>query len=208
MNEVHHSTRQVFQFLKWKLRYYPNGLTENDVQIIQSTHLVEFFSLSPKACKYTKDIMNKYQEFIWHKIIQNELQLNEYETPVPKCHPLTIKQEFTREQEVLAMSMLYPNNLLNSFLYRFDRDKFPTPLCSCEEEEQTAHHVLFKCNHSDPHLREELFNMLKQTVGEEVASIESSAVLLKASITNLHFFRKVCEATRHQFHHIRTNVQL
>ena len=65
MNEVHHSTRQVFQFLKWKLRYYPNGLTENDVQIIQSTHLVEFFSLSPKACKYTKDIMNKYQEFIW-----------------------------------------------------------------------------------------------------------------------------------------------
>ena len=106
------------------------------------------------------------------------------------------------------MSMLYPNNLLNSFLYRTDKDKFPTPLCSCGEEEQTAHHVLFRCKHSDPDIKEEMFYMLKQTVGEEATSIESSAVLLKASITNQHFFRKVCEATRHQFHHLRTHVQL
>ena len=104
------------------------------------------------------------------------------------------------------MSMLYPNNILNSFLYRIDRDKFPTPLCSCDEEEQTAHHVLFRCKLGDPDIRKELFNMLQQTVGEETASIESSTVLLKASIANQHFFIKKCEAK--QLFYLRTSVQL
>ena len=72
ISEIQHSTRQVFQFLKWKVRNYPNGITENDTQIIQSSHLEEFFSLSTKACKYRNEMMNKYPEFMWQKTIKNE----------------------------------------------------------------------------------------------------------------------------------------
>ena len=43
------------------------------------------------------------------------------------------------------MSLFYRNNMLNSFLHRYDKDTWPSPLCSCEEDEQTALHILTNC---------------------------------------------------------------
>ena len=156
------------------------------------------------SCKYTKEMMNKYQEYLWQKIIQNELQINQMETPIE------IKPEITREQEVLAMSMLYPNNLRNSFLNRAYLVKFPNLLCSCEEESETIHHILFRCRNVNSILKDELFifNMLQKTVGEEAALIETPTVLLKASKSNHQIIGKICEVIQQQFSHLRTQVQL
>ena len=207
-SEVHHSMRLVFKFLRWKVQNYPKGISPDDKHIIQSGLFSQYFSLSTNSCKYTKEMMYKYQEYLWQKIIQNELQINQMETPIPKCRALDIKPGITREEEVLAMSMLYPNNLLNSFLNRTDPVKFPNLLCSCQEESETIHHILFRCRNVNLTLRDELFNMLQRTVGEGAALIESPTVLLKASKSNHQFIGKICEVIKQQFNHLRTQVQL
>ena len=43
------------------------------------------------------------------------------------------------------MSMFYNNNLLNSFLYKTQRNHCSSPMCPCGDGEQTAFHILNDC---------------------------------------------------------------
>ena len=65
--------------------------------------------------------------------------------PKVQCSKIRFPTGTTRETETLTLSLFYPNNLLNSFLYRFNKDRFITPLCGCGEGEQDATHVLTQC---------------------------------------------------------------
>ena len=58
----------------------------------------------------------------------------------------------SREVEVLVMSLMYKNNLLNSFLFRVDR-AVASPLCICGSDEQTAIHLLSSCDLVDMDLK-------------------------------------------------------
>ena len=83
----------------------------------------------------------------------NQFQLDGYPiSPNPSCDVLPIPPNTTRETEVIFMSMLYKNNLLNQSLYNLG--KVPSPLCSlCSNEEETAYHILFECISVDEELR-------------------------------------------------------
>ena len=55
------------------------------------------------------------------------------------------------------MSLMYKNNLLNSFLYTVDR--VPSPKCSlCNSEEETPNHILFRCSEVQHDLRQNVIH--------------------------------------------------
>ena len=65
---------------------------------------------------------------------------------------LPIPQGTSRNVEVLVMSLLYKNNLLNQNLWNLSQ--VPSPLCSaCSLQEETADHILFECSAVDLNLR-------------------------------------------------------
>ena len=66
-----HSIKQVFRYLKWKLHNYPERVMDSDIAIIDSGSIEDFFKISSETCKYTKDNIIKYTEYIWHKSVQN-----------------------------------------------------------------------------------------------------------------------------------------
>ena len=53
------------------------------------------------------------------------------------------------------MSLMYKNNLLNSFLFSVNRDLWRSPLCPCGLEEQTSVHLLTNCSMVDATLNAE-----------------------------------------------------
>ena len=151
---LNHSIRQVMNFLRWKITAYPDSVQEHEKAKILSRDPKEFVNLNPNSCKYTRAIMNKYIEHLWMKSVQNEYLLKGQNiSPYPKLQPLPIKKGTSRKTEVTIMSFFYENNLLNHFLYRYNPTKFITPLCDCGEEEQTAHHILFRCKLVEDDLR-------------------------------------------------------
>ena len=206
-SKVNYVIRQVFKFLKWKLLNRPDDITHNDQVIIQSGNLEQYFKLSPNTCKYTKTMMTNYTEYLWNNKVKNELQGEGLSIiPVAKCTPIPIPKEANREEEVLIMSLFYPNNLLNIFTNRYNAQKFPDPTCSCGQESQTPHHVLFRCGHNDHNLKTEIFEIFQQIVGAE-AEIESHLNLLKAC-KHANFIKKVAEIIKHQKHFLRTEIVL
>ena len=118
----------------------------------------------------------------------------------PKCVPLPIPIDTSRSDEVLLMSLFYPNNLMNSFVYRYTYNT-ESPLCPrCQQYEETAYHVIVECN--------ELVSAINKTVvkiiGENAASIEHPNTLLNCSrdpsfikyaleILNARIFRRKME---------------
>ena len=52
----------------------------------------------------------------------------------------------------MITSLMYKNNLLNSFLFRVDR-AVASPLCICGSDEQTAIHLLSSCDLVDMDLK-------------------------------------------------------
>ena len=118
--------------------------------------------LSKNCCKYTKELINKYTEHIWQASVVNKLQLlGENRVPTVRLDPIPMSLNTPRRTEVKALSFFYKQNLLRSFLYLAQTKKCPTPICDCQEEEQTAHHILTTCNLVDVGLR--------TRVGEAVA---------------------------------------
>ena len=63
------------------------------------------------------------------------------ESPKVSSSKLTFNSDVSLKQETLTMSLFYSNNLLSSFLNRFDPAKYPTQ-CSCGKGEQSPHHIL------------------------------------------------------------------
>ena len=206
--EVHRSMKQVQAFLKWKSRLYPDCVNEDDKLKIESGLNEELLDVTPETCKYTKGMVNKFIEYKWQRSIQNEFQLEGFaNVPRPKCSPLPISPRATREVEVLTMSIMYPNNLLNNFLHRVNSEKFPSPLCSCGEDIQTAQHVMFRCNLVEDTLKAEAHNLLVQAVGEHEAEIDCSIPLLNAS-RNKRFMEITNQIINSQVNNLNIKIEL
>ena len=204
----HHPVRQTMKFLLWKSTHYPDLICEADKLKIQSKNVKEFTKLNPNSCKYTQPIMTKYIEHLWSKSIKNEYQLEGHSIiPNPSVKPLPIPKGISRNIEVLILSLFYENNLLNSFLYRYNPDFFISPLCPCTQEEQTANHLLFRCPLVNNQLRSQAYKNLQLAVGKEVALIESQVILMNAS-RNPAFMNNVIEIIKSIHHILRSDIIL
>ena len=205
---VHRSIKKVMGFLKWKVSIYPDSVSAEDKVKIESGKLEELFNLSPATCKYTKNIIDKYTENQWQKSLINEFQLEGYTNiPRPKCSPLPIDSTVSREVEVLTMSLMYPNNLLNSSLHHINSDKFPSSLCSCGEDVQTAKHLLLQCKLVEDALKAEAHDLLVKSLGEEEASMDCSITILNAS-RNKKFLEVVHQIINSQIDTLHVNVEI
>ena len=139
--------KELFKFLQWKMDKYPKDFNNLDRNIVSSLDLQALPQLSQKCCWYTKYIIDKYMEILWQESAQIQCQMEGWPvSPKVSCDPLPIPLGTCREMEVLVMSLFYRNNLLNSFLHRYDKDTWPSQLCACEEDEQTALHILTNCS--------------------------------------------------------------
>ena len=167
-NDIRYHMRFVFKFLTWKLRNYPNYFNEQDKNIVYSNDFINFFQLSRKASNYNKNMVSKFTEFSWKKSLENEFsQLGYAAAPTPSFSNLNVKLGTKRKTEVLTMSLFYENNLMNSFLHRIDKNKFPNSLCPCQTEQQTAHHILFRCPLVPSSMKETAQNSLCEALGLE-----------------------------------------
>ena len=102
---------------------------------------------------------------------------------------------------------MYPNNLLNGFLYGLNNEKFPSPLCKCGEEIQTVKHILFQCNLVEDTLKAEAYNLLVQTVGEAEAAMDSTVTLLNAS-RDEKFMDKLIQIIQSQLENLHTSIEI
>ena len=151
---IHNTLKVIFKFLQWKSKEYENQFTVEDKVIISNNLYGQFFSLSPKACSYTQHMMQLYTESqLWSASLKTQFQLDGYQKyPKPSCTALPIPANTNRSSEVLLMSVMYKNNLMNSSLYKLG--KVPSPLCDrCKEEEETVDHTIFRCREVDEELR-------------------------------------------------------
>jgi len=153
---IHNKLKIVFKFLKWKTNEYPADFTNNDLEIISNNSYGRFFQLSAKACSYRKKMMDQYTEgVLWKSALKTQFQLEGYHNhPIPSCSTIPLPLNTCRKSEVVYMSFLHKNNILNSSLYKLG--KVSTPLCSlCATEEETADHILFRCPQVDENLRKD-----------------------------------------------------
>ena len=149
---LHIKLKDIFLFLNWKMNLGSPDFNESDKEIISENLYSNFFNLSAKSCAYSQDLMKKYTEILWKKSLTTQFQLEGYPiSPNPKLDPPPIPRGTPRVTEVLFLSMLYKNNLLNSSLYRLG--KVPSPLCSLCGQEETPDHILFKCSTVQEDLR-------------------------------------------------------
>ena len=117
--ELKSAMKEVYKFLAFKITTTPNDFTDDDIESITNKDYNQFFNLSPRACKYTKNNITKYTEKIWYEKLRNEGLLNgEHHIPRPSCSRLPIPLNTSRRDEVLLMSSMYQQNLMNSFVYR------------------------------------------------------------------------------------------
>ena len=153
-------------------------------------------------------MMNKYTEYLWKSSIQNQYQLDGHSIlPTPIAQPLPIAVGTPRDIEVLTFSLFYENNLLNNFLYRYNPDVFTSPLCDCKQEEQTANHLLFRCPLINQQLRLQAYNNFQTAVGDEVAEIESTIILVNAS-RNPAFMKSVIDIVKSAQNRLRADIVL
>ena len=172
--EVKNSLKDVFKFLKWKLQYWPNHFSDMEQQIIQDQDHREYCELSIKACTYTKTMMKRYVEKIWYEKLSNQaLADGEQNAPKPKFQSLPIPDNTTREEEVRFMSLFYPQNLFNSFVYRHTYQT-ESPLCSkCGLKEETSFHVMYECNDKSAQIRK----IVNKIVGEDSIYADCNTLL-------------------------------
>ena len=170
--------KDVYKFLTWKIAKVPNDFTNRDKEIVEQRNVQEYFQLTEKACKYTKDLINKYTEQIWSTRVRNEFLLDGiHHVPTPSCSRLPIPRHTSRREEVLLMSLFYPNNLFNSNLYR-NTYLVESPLCrKCHQAEETPYHIIFECSDKSDDAR----TLLEQELGEDELQLEDTVTLLNGS---------------------------
>ena len=179
--------KEVYKFLKWKIANYPNDTMEDEKNIIQNSTYDQYFLLSTKSCSYTKSMISKYTEKVWSRKITNEYTLDGYHhIPTPSCSRLPIPWNVTRKQEVLLMSLFYPNNLFNSHVYRHTY-QVESPLCErCRREEETPYHIILQCSE----LAGEARKLLGKQISREEMLQQDTITLLNGSRNTI--FLEIC----------------
>ena len=185
--------KDVFKFLKWKCSQKGSHFSAADLDIIKSNDFGSFAKISTKACSYTKDIMKKYVETIWHEKIKNQFIMEgEDHIPKPSCQKLPIPLHTTRRDEVVLMGFMYPQNLLNSFVYR-NTYCTESPLCPrCNREEQTPYHVLAVCNAN----HQTISNLISELLSNEEHHYKDCTTILNCS-RNSKFINLCLEVIKH-----------
>ena len=179
---IQNKYKDVFKFLNWKMVLLPSQFSELEQSIIVQNNYERFFELSAKACSYTQPLMNKYVESIlWNSSLKTQFQLEGYHKyPKASCIPLPIPKYTDRNKEVILMSFMYKNNLLNSFLYTIDR--VPSPMCSlCNSEEETPDHILFRCNKVQDDLKQSVIHHYRLATNKEENTCTDVIDLLNVS---------------------------
>ena len=176
--ELNGAMKGVYKFLEWKLKHYAADFNQNDVYIIQSQDYTKYFHLSPKSCSYTKKAISKFTEDLWYKKLRNEFTSEGLQyTPKPSCSSLPVPRDISRKEEILLMSMMYPNNLLNDFLWRHTY-QVQSPLCQmCNSHEETPYHVILQCSQHAHEARKMLCELYN---ADEVAQ-EDYIIILNGS---------------------------
>lgn len=160
-NKLTNNMKEVFQFLQWKTQKQPDSFTENDLYIIGNNYLEKYFELSPLSCVYTKQLIKVYSESVWQTLVNSQHQLEGYsDAPIVSSTKLKLQSNLSRESETLLLSLFYPNNLLNSFLYQYNKDRFTSPACCCGSKEQTAEHILLHCQNVKEWKRHKMMEIL------------------------------------------------
>ena len=147
-------------------------------------------------------MITKYTELIWASKVANEYSLDGYHhAPKPSCSRLPIPRNTTRREEVLLMSLFYPNNLFNSNLYR-NTYQIESPLCQrCRRQEETPYHIILECSN----LAGEARRVLETEISEEETYLQDSTTLLNGSRNS--DFLKICLEILSQ-HKYRDQVDL
>ena len=205
---LHQPLKQVVKFLLWKSKVFPATISEEDKQKIESQNIHEYINLDTKSCKYTKSMMNCYIEHLWQSSIRNEYQFQGYDMiPIPKVKPILLQRGMPRDTEVLILSLLYENNLLNQFLNRYNPDMYPTPICHCGIEEQTSCHLIFRCGLVDEELKSQAYINCQKAVGTEMAQLNSTITILNASRSE-SFMKSVSAIIQSIKKNLRTEIIL
>ena len=101
------------------------------------------------VCEVCCRSIHLYTVHLWQDIATNEYLIDGRSTiPTVLCDVLNFKYT-SRKMETLSLSLLYPNNLLNSFLFTQFPSCCNTPLCGCGSGVQSLFHVVFECNCSE-----------------------------------------------------------
>ena len=184
--ELKNGLKDVLKFLKWKWVRSPEDFNEDDVQIVNGQEFCNYSELSPKSCSYTKSAIRAYTEKIWQEKLNNQGILDgDPHIPKPQYMKMPIPHNTSRREEVLLMSMFYPQNLLNSFVYRHTHST-ESPLCPrCMLQEQTPFHVIYECND----ICEELQVIIRSNAEEREVQQADCTTLLNCSRSE-EFVRK------------------
>ena len=200
--------KQVFKFLQWKLEFRAEHFTDEDKEIIHHRDQTKFCMLSDKCCSYTKSDIKKYTELLWLESVRNEYMSEGHSIlPKPSCQPLPLQRNISREAEVLLMSQLYENNLLNGFLHKVHIRDVDTPMCYCGDAIQTSPHILFTCRKIPSEARDIALQSLKEVIGEiEVTDINNTAIL--NGIRDEQFLASVLNLIELHGPNLRTTVEI
>ena len=143
----------------------------------------------------SKRLIDGFTEFLWQESLQNKLQLEGWShIPRVSLSPLPLQLGTSRETEVLIMSLFYENNLLNSFLFKHDRSRWTSPLCSCGVEEQTALHLLTSCNLTQDDIRNQANHLLSVGNGTHSEELNCLGVVGMMNCSRDPKFIKLCQS--------------
>ena len=114
---------------------YEKSFTDKDLEIIRNLEYERFAELSTRSCCYSNLVIKMYSEMLWQESMDKQSQLDGFnDSPKVSCTKLVFPTNTSRKIETLVLSFLYPNNLMNEFLYRYNKSEFFSPLCVCEEK--------------------------------------------------------------------------
>ena len=91
-------------------------------------------------------MIKSYTEHVWQLRINNQWFLKGCAiSPSVSCDSVSFNSFLYREIECLTLSLLHTNNLLNSFLFHHFLTICFSPMCKCDEAEQTVFHIVLEC---------------------------------------------------------------
>ena len=203
--------KDVRRFIEWKHGSHAGSIPSYDLPLLNDAMSIEeLFELSKKTCHYSKRLMIGFTEFLWQENLQHQLQLEGW-SQIPKVSlaPLPLPHGTTREMEVLVMSLFYKNNLLNSFLFRFDRARWESPLCLCGEEEQTAVHLLTSCTFTEEDIRKEANYLLSLGNVVQNGRLDSFGHVSMLNCSRDPRFIRICKSmVENESLNLRTHISL
>lgn len=201
--------KDVFQFLQWKISNYPESIAGDDKAIINNNDYLKFMDLSTRTCSYTKPLMKRYTEEIWQSRINYQYHMEGYANPpIVSCNKISLKSCHNRELETLVLSLFYPNNLMNSFLYRYNKEKYTTPLCNCDENEQTAVHLITQCAWVNKEQRDKITQILMSDPPYNTVDLNDDRLFLVNWSRKQHFLDLCIKIMNNNLHRLRTDIKL